>query len=149
MASYPPAGFYFAVRFSGAGHGQDTSFLEVSGIGSEIETTPYAEGGENRFAYALPKPVKHSPLTLKRGIAALDSPLVEWCRNTLEGGLAKRIVLRDLSVVLLDVAAAPLRSWSFRAAWPQSWNIDPFQADKNSVAIEKIVLAYTAIVRTA
>jgi phage tail-like protein len=149
MASYPPAGFYFAVRFSDREVGQDTSFLEVSGIGSEVETMSYAEGGENRFAYTLPKAIKHSPLTLKRGIADFSSPLVKWCRDTLEGGLSSQIELRELSVVLLDEKSDPLRRWDFSGVWPQSWNIDPFQADKNSVAIEKIVLAYTSIKRAA
>ena len=70
-----------------------------------------------------------------------------WCRNALENGFAKMIELRYLTVYLLDAKGQPLRGWSFRAAHPQSWAADPFQADKSSIAIEKIVLAYASMVR--
>ena len=48
----------------------------------DVETV--TEGGENRFVRQLPKGTKHSNLSLKRGIASMDSPLVIWCKATLE-----------------------------------------------------------------
>ena len=45
---YPLPAFYFKVTFSAKGD-EDAAFQEVSGIGSQIETEPYAEGGENTF----------------------------------------------------------------------------------------------------
>jgi phage tail-like protein len=142
-----PASFRFVVRFTDQNAGSDTSFLEVSGIGSEMDTTAYAEGGENRFVHALPVGVKHTPLVLKRGIADLDSPLVKWCRATLEGGFGQIIETRDLTVTLLDAKGDPLRGWSFFNAFPKSWQYDPFQGDKGSVAVEKITLSYTTMTR--
>jgi hypothetical protein len=47
---YPLPAFYFKVTFSAKGD-EDAAFQEVSGIGSQIETEPYAEGGENRFVH--------------------------------------------------------------------------------------------------
>lgn len=142
-----PAAFCFAVRI-GVSTGFDTSFQEVSGIGTELETMAYAEGGENRFAYSLPKAVKHQPLTLKRGVAGLNSSLVAWCKKVLENGLGQPIETHDITVSLLDFEGNALRSWSFANAYPQGWSIDPFVADKSAVAIEKVVLAYTAATRT-
>lgn len=142
-----PAAFRFVVRFAAPYSGVDTSFMEVSGISSEIETMPYAEGGENRFVHTLPKGVKHQPLTLKRGIASSDSHLFMWCRKVLENGLTERIETRDLTVSLLDFEENELRRWSFSNAYPQSWSIDPLQADKSALAIEKVVLAYTTASR--
>lgn len=147
MPSAMPASFQFAVRFAGDDAGNDTAFQEVSGIGSEMDTTVFAEGGESRFVHALPVGVKHTPLFLKRGIADLDSPLVKWCRATLEGGFAQIIETRDLTVALLDPNGNPLRQWSFGNAYPKSWTIDTFQADEGSVVIEKIVLAYATMTR--
>ena len=138
-----PAAFRFVVRFAAPYSGVDTSFTEVSGISSEIETMPYAEGGENRFVYTLPKGVKHQPLTLKRGIASSESHLVEWCRKVFQNGLNERIETRGLTVSLLDAEAKELRRWSFSDAYPQSWSVDPLLGDKSALAIEKIVLAYT------
>jgi len=140
-----PVTFRFVVRFAAPNSGDDTSFQEVSGISSELETMPYSEGGENRFIHALPKGVKHEPLTLKRGIAEKNSPLFKWCQKTLEGGLSDRIETRNLTVSLLDAEHNELRTWSISNAYPKSWSIDPLQAEKNAILIEKIVLAYTML----
>lgn len=142
MDLYPPTAFSFKVRFSPASGIDDVAFQEVGGIGPEMETEPYREGGENRFVHALPKGVKHPKLTLKRGVAAYDSPLVQWCRSTLEGGMAQRITPQLVLVYLLDESARPLRGWSFENAFPTRWQVDEFKADRNGIAIEKIELNY-------
>jgi len=145
---YPPAGFHFTVGFAGGWGGGDVSFQEVGGVGPEMEVEAYREGGENRFVHSLPKGVKHPKLTLKRGIADSRSELVTWCRDVLEGGLAQPITTRDVLLYLLDETGTPLRGWSFQGAYPCQWSVDPFQADKNAVAIEKIEMAYAASQRT-
>ena len=142
MDLYPPASFSFKVSFSPDSGIGDAAFQEVGGIGPEMETEPYHEGGENRFVHALPKGVRHQKLTLKRGVAAYDSMLVQWCRSTLEGGLAQRITPHLVLVYLLDASGNPLRGWSFENAFPTRWQVDEFKADRNAVAIEKIELNY-------
>jgi len=52
--TYLPTAFYFKLSFTGSGD-RDTSFQEVSGINQGLDTESYAEGGENRFLYELPK----------------------------------------------------------------------------------------------
>lgn len=142
----PLPAFYFRVGF-GPNRGGDASFQEVGGIGPEMETETYREGGENRFVHNLPKGVKHPKLTLKRGLAATDSDLVKWCRTVLSGPLSRRIQTQVVLVDLLDEEGDPVRSWSFDNAYPAHWSVDPFQADKNAIAIEKIELIYAASVR--
>ena len=141
---YPPRGFYFKVSFEPQFSEEDAAFQEVGGIGPELETDTYREGGENRFVYALPKGVKHPKLTLKRGIASFDSKLVTWCRETLEDGFIAKIERRTVRVDLLADPDTPLRGWSFEHAYPAHWSVDPFQAEKNGLAIEKIELNYLA-----
>jgi phage tail-like protein len=143
--AYPPAAFYFRVSF-GPGT-PDTAFQEAGGIGPEMETESYREGGENRFVYSLPKGVKHPKLTLKRGIAPNDSPLVKWCRETLEGGLANRITPKTVLLHLLGADGKSLRYWSFENAYPVHWTVDEFKADRNGVALEKIELSYAVSTR--
>ncbi len=139
---YPPSSFHFKVAFAATLGKTDTSFQKVSGIGSEIETEPVVEGGENRYVHQLPTKVKHPRLVLERGIANMTSPLVIWCRSVLEAGFIAPIVPMPISVFLLDENHAPLRAWSFANAYPVNWQVEAFASTKNEVAIEKIELNY-------
>jgi len=140
-SDYPLPAFHFKVVF--AGSLQDTSFQEVSGIGSKMETEPYQEGGENRFAHQLPKGATHGNLVLKRGVAGISSPLVRWCRDVLEGGLASSVATKTLLVSLLNESRLPVRGWSFARAFPVKWEVEAFNSTKNQVAIETIELSYS------
>jgi len=144
MSVYPPAGFQFTVQIAGSPEQDDATFQEVSGISPEIDAEIHREGGENRFVHALPKAATHPKLVLKRGIADQRSPLVRWCEAVLEAGLSGPIETKDLTLRLLDETGAPLRDWSFRAAYPVRWTVDSFQGDKARLAIETIELAYSA-----
>ncbi len=147
MDDYPPTAFHFKVGFGPSWGAGDASFQEVGGIGSEMETEPYREGGENRFVHALPKGVRHPKLSLKRGLAPYGSQLVSWCRGVLESGLGQRVPPRLVLVDLLDAKGQPLRSWSFENAYPVHWSVDPFQAERSALAIEKIELTYAVSTR--
>jgi phage tail-like protein len=148
MSDYPPVAFSFKVVIGVRGPDVDAAFQEASGIGPQMEIEAYREGGENRFVHSLPKGVKHPTLTLKRGVASKNSRLVQWCKSVLEGGLDEPILPQDIQVQLLDETGTDiLREWSFQNAYPTHWTVDPFQADKSAVAIEKIELSYAASTR--
>lgn len=142
MEGYPPSGFYFKVVLSATMGLADTSFKQVSGITTEIETEDVVEGGENRYVHQLPKKVKHPKLVLKRGIASLTSPLVIWCKSVLEADFILPIVTMPIVVYLMDENSLPLRAWSFSNAYPVKWEVDAFESMKNEVAVETIELAY-------
>jgi len=145
----PPVAFHFSVSFSGfVPPVLDTSFQEVSGLESEIETTPLVEGGENTFVHQLPTKVKHPNLVLKRGLTSQLSGLVYWCRSTLEDGFAQPITTKDMSVKLLNASGIPVAFWSITNAYPVRWTIGGFDAMKNELAIETIELAYNTIQRS-
>lgn len=139
----PPPAFSFRVSFGNWALKDETAFQEVSGINTEVETEEVVEGGENRYVQRLPKGVKHSPLELKRGVGALNSPLVTWCRQIMEGEFTGQIMTTPLTVYLMDINGMPLRGWLFADAFPIKWDIEAFNSTKNEVAIEKIVLTYT------
>ena len=142
-SAYPPSAFYFKVVFAATLGMTDTSFQEVTGITSQIETVPVVEGGENRYVHKLPKGVSHPNLVLKRGIAEMDSPLVVWCRSILEGDFVAPIVPMPLLVMLMNENKVPIRTWSFANTYPVKWEVDSFNSTKNQVAIETIELSYT------
>lgn len=141
--------FQFGVRFVGQGPDIDASFQELAGIGPEMQTEPYHEGGEARFPHQLPKAVKHPRLTLKRGVALIDSKLVAWCRETLEGGLGVAIKPAGLEVTLLDGSGNPLRQWTLTDAYPVRLQIEPFASIKAEWVIEQIEIAYAVAQRKA
>ncbi|WP_267221337.1 phage tail protein [Dyella silvae] len=143
-----PAAFQFTVSIGSESSSVDSSFQEVSGLELSMEVDELREGGENRFMHQLPTGVKQKRLTLKRGIASMDSPLVGWCKRTLEAGLSVKIKLAPVTVKLLDAKGNPLRTWSFTQAYPVRWEIDNFQSTKNEVALETIEFAYQEMRRS-
>lgn len=143
-----PAAFQFTVRIGDNASGVDSSFQEVSGLEVSMDVDELREGGENRFMHQLPTGVKQKRLTLKRGVAPMDSPLVGWCKETLELGLQEPIKPALVIVRLLDANAKPLRAWSFANAYPVRWEIDNFNSTRNEVALETIELAYQFATRS-
>lgn len=143
----PPTAFHFSVNVGILPLPIDCSFQEVSGLDQTMETEAVREGGENRFVHQLPLGVKQGRLSLKRGVALIASPLVLWCKETLEGGLTRRIVPMPVMVRLKGTTFIPLRVWVLDTAYPVRWEVQPFGSAKNELAIEHIELAYTTCTR--
>lgn len=150
---YPTAfSFYFNVSVENSTDHTDAAFRDVSGLVAEMDTETYLEGGENTMAYRLPKGMKYQNLVLSRGVASRSSPLVKWCIETLQGGLAGRIQTKALIISLLgpgtkESEARPLHSWTVVNAYPVKWQAESFNAEKSEVAIEKIEFAFTHFYR--
>lgn len=141
MADYPLPAFHFSVCIGL--NLAETSFRDVEGIGTGLETEAFESGGENRYQQMLPTKVRQSELVVKRGVAAMTSPLVLWCKASLEAGLSVRITTMPISVSLLDENRAPVRNWHFANAYPVDWSVDAFSSMNNEVAIEQVKFAYT------
>lgn len=142
-----PVAFYFKVTFQNPSGITDTSFQEVSGISTEMNTEDIQEGGENRFVHKVPKGMKHGNLVLKRGVADMKSPLIKWCLKVLEGDLGEAISPQTIEVSLLDESGSAIRSWSITNAFPVKWEVDNFDAKKNDVVIETLEFTYTYLKR--
>ncbi len=138
---YPPVGFRFSVNI-GLTSGVDASFAEVSGISAQLTTEEIIEGGENRFKHRFPSQLSYTPLVLKRGVADSSSPLLTWINNTFSFGLTVPLILRDITLNLLNEKNAPLMSWVFEGAYPIKYDISGLKADSNQIAIETIELSY-------
>ncbi|WP_341366040.1 phage tail protein [Yoonia sp. BS5-3] len=146
----PPVAFHFSVVFIGfVPPVPDMAFQEVSGLETSLELESLEEGGENRFVHQLPKPAKRSNLKLKRGMTTAASGLVQWCRSSLEGGLAEPIIPKDMTVSLLNEMRIPVAVWSIGNAFPVKWTVSDLDAMKNELAFETIELAYTTLQRMA
>lgn len=140
---YPPVAFYFRLSFDGAASGSDASFKEVSGITMEMGTEEITEGGNNNFKHRVPTSVKFSNLVLKRGLVPKDSAVIQWCLDTLGGGLDKAIQTKTIMVSLLDEKGNPLNSWSFANAWPVKWSASDLNSMNNELVIETLEFSYS------
>lgn len=136
---YPPEGFYFALSFQG----EQTGFIEVSGITMEMETDEIVAGGENGFVHRVPARTRFQNLILKRGITSSNSELFTWCQNTLDGSLSNPISPQNISVHLLNTNGDNLMNWNFYNAYPLKFSVDALSAENNEVLIETLELAYT------
>lgn len=116
----------------------DIMFQEISGLTSTIETEPVREGGENRFTHQLPKGVKFSDLTFKRG-KIIGSGLIPWCRDAVQNFKFKPT---NVTIALLNDLHIPISAWYVVNAYPVEWSVSGFNANENSVVMETIKLKY-------
>ncbi len=143
----PPVSFYFKVVFQGTPKIEDAAFMEVSGLQEELEVMELQEGGENGYFHKLPKRAKHGNLVLRRALEALDNPLEQWVKDTLESGFAKRITPRNIVVMLLGADGKALRCWWCSNAYPVKWEVSAFSSQENKLAIETLELCYNLLER--
>lgn len=136
---YPPVSFYYLVSFNGIGDGTiDTRFQSVSGLGAEVQTETFKEGGENRFEHIVPVRANYTNLTLKRGLVK-DSELITWFTDTFDTMQVQPVTI---DIILLNENGEPLVSWNVVHAWPKKWSISDFDAEQNAIAIETLELHY-------
>jgi phage tail-like protein len=142
LTKQPPAGFHFAVIFFIGGtvpNALDLRFKKVAGLGSEVETMTYKEGGENLYTHRLPNRISYSNLILERGMV-IGSPLnIEF--NAAMSNY--RFNPGNTLVALLDDDAQPLAAWLFLKTYPVKWSVSDLAADVNGLVIETMELAYT------
>ena len=140
LLPYPPVGFHFAVAFEMLQNplGNDGRFQEVSGLEVEMEMETFNEGGQNRFAWQLPKRARYSDLVLKRGMF-MGSGVVLWCQNAFENFVFEPT---NIIIALLNNLHVPIQAWYVVNAIPKKWSISNFNAAESSVVIESITLSY-------
>lgn len=141
-----PVAFYFNVKLMGLCC-SDTSFMEVSGLSTKIDTEKYKEGGNLSYVYNLPIGIKYENLVLKRGISAMTSVFSQWCYVNLMSPGMSGVVTAELEVNLLDKDNCPLRTWYFTNAYPVKWSVDQLNSKKNDLAIETIEICYSYATR--
>ncbi|QIE59779.1 phage tail protein [Rasiella rasia] len=141
---YPPISFYFKLSFSGVIGAEDPSFTEVAGISMEMGVEEIIEGGNNNFKHRVPTSVKFSNLVLKRGLVPKNSEVISWCKEILEGGLAKDVETKDIIVQLINENGDPLKSWSFINALPVKCEVSSFNSIHKEILIESLEFAYNS-----
>ncbi len=141
----PPVSYNFAVTFGffDSFRPEDTYFSEISGISAELEVEEKKEGGFNDWVYHLPKGTKGSRITLKRGLASVNSELIKWCFNTIHFDKTK-VETKQMVISLLDKNQYwPRMTWAFYNVLPVKWEMSDFNAKESNIAIESIELVFS------
>lgn len=141
-SEYPIPGFRFAVTITGILPVENSSFIEAYGFGAQIEVDQVGSGGQNGFKYPLPSNTSFSNLVLKHGIMPSESPLVDWCMDTVRFGASSGVRTMPLTLHLMNDQGLPARSWNFVDAYPVRYLTSEFKSTDNSVAIETLEFAY-------
>ena len=133
------ASFYFVVLYKG----EKIAFQEITGIAEELNSEEVVCGGENRFKYKLPTIATSQNLVLKRALVPVASKLVDWCKNSIGGGLAGKIETADISVNLLDTNGDVCMKWTFYKAYPVRYSFSDLKSQESELVIESMEMAYT------
>ncbi len=139
--SSPIRGFRFTANFEGLGI---TSFREVQGFSSEVDSTEYREGG---FGYLtkrkLPGLVNYGDITLTKGLYS-NPILYNFFNDFLEGNNFTPV---NAVITIYDNAGNPTASWSVINAWPKQYSSTDLNAEDSAILIETLVLAHEGIKR--
>jgi len=135
----PITGFHFLVTFELFPQTPfDVRFQDVSGLSMSMATETISEGGENRFQHKLPTRASFSDITLKRGLF-VHTELYKWCKKAIEDFEFQPL---NLVISLLDENHIPVHVWRVFNAIPTKWELSSFNAEKNEVVIETMVITY-------
>ena len=138
VSKHPLTDFRFLVEIKGL---VVAGFSEVSGLQQEIDTEDYIEGG-NDFVHKLPKGIKHSNLTLKRGMTDSDI-LWMWYQKTADAILYKKPVpLMNIYIVILNETGEESWRFFFKDTYPIKWTGPELRGTGNSVAIEALEIVH-------
>jgi phage tail-like protein len=141
----PIPGFRFAVQI---GEGGDRAaagwFTECSGLTIERTLFTHQEGGVNAYVHQLPDRIKHTNITLKRGVG--DAALWRWFAGEGDAGLYEgKVEYRNVTIILYNVDRTEAMRWNVDRAYPVKWNGPSLQAGGNQVAIETLELVHHGI----
>jgi phage tail-like protein len=132
----PVAELRFKVDLPGISIGR---FRECTGIGVEIETKEYMEGGSNEFVHKLPTRVKYQNIVLKRGVTHEDA-LLKWfwdSRNSVQR--------KEMTITLLGPGTKTVRTWAFLNAYPVKWTGPNLNASSNQIATESLEIVHNGL----
>jgi phage tail-like protein len=133
-------GFFLELQGERAGY-----FTKVSGLGLQVDSIEYREGGMPSTVYKLPGRTRVKDIELSYGITQSDK--LARIIDTVVQGKAQRF---NCSVVLLGSdGQTEVARWNLGNAWLREFEVADFDALGTDVLIERIVLAAETLERAA
>ena len=130
--NWPLPKFYFMVDW---GSTMNIPFQEVSGLNIEAKPIEYRHVNSSVFSgINMPGLVKHSSVTMKKGVFANDNSFWDWY-NKIKMNTIER---QNVVIKLLDEAGNPAMTWTLLNAWATKFSSTDMKSDGNEVAVESI-----------
>jgi phage tail-like protein len=118
-------------------------FSRCSGLGFAYDVDDYREGGERAFTHRLRGAVRHSNLTLERGVTD-ETALLDWFFASHQ-----QHQRRTVTVFLLGDDGRRVRHWAFDGALPLRWQGPELDAGSTGAAVESLEIAHEGLVMTS
>ena len=115
-------------------------FTQVQGLSAQVDVMEYPEGGRNDYVHKLPTRIKHTNLTLKRGLTS-EGALLTWLKETVV-----KAKPAEMSLTLFDYEGEPIQTWSFAGAYPVKWTGPDANAGGNEMMTESLEIAHQGAV---
>ena len=115
-------------------------FTQVQGLSAQVDVMEYPEGGRNNYVHKLPTRIKHTNLTLKKGLTT-QGGMLEWLVKTVVNAEPS-----EMTLTLCDYEGKPIRIWSFAGAYPVKWTGPDANAGGNEMMTETLEIAHLGAV---
>ncbi|GCD97725.1 phage tail protein [Embleya hyalina] len=116
------------------------AFHTCSGLGAEVETEQYAEGGNNGFAWQLPGRITWSNITLTRPVTADTTKIARWLNEIIQ-----RVEPKDGEIVALKPDLERIISWQVLGIVPVRWQGPSFDPANSQAAVESLEIAHEGL----
>jgi len=139
QTSYPTTEFYFQL----SANGEQTPFLKVEGISTEVALEESLKEGENPFKYRLPSIPKGGKLILKNGRAKKGSKLMQWCAKNMNNEAGTPVNLSNVALHLKDTRGRSLVEWTLHNAYPVNNHVATQKSRTKVSLIQDLELAFS------
>lgn len=119
-------------------------FNTCSGLGIEVVTQTYNEGGNNGYVHTLPTRLNYPNVQLTRPLVPESADVTNWI-NTIMTGIQRP----TMEICALRADKSLIVRWSLSNALPTKWTSPPFDPGKGEVALEQIEIAYSGFTASA
>lgn len=139
----PYGAYNFVVTITGVsddGVAVSGSFVEASGLNTEISPIEYRNGSEDITVRKIPGLKKFESITLKRG-ATGDIDFWNWIRTAMNG----QVLRADGSIALLDENRQEVMRWNITRAWPCKYTGPGLNATNNEIAMETLEICHEGL----
>ena len=131
--------YYFVVEIEGE---RFAHFRSATGLKSEGEVVPLAEGGWNAAEHKLVGRTKYPNIVLKQGFAGPEMWRKRQRYISDTTGDLKRF---DGAIVQMGPGGKAVATWTFTNAWVSKWEAPDLDAGKNEIAIETIEIVHEGL----
>jgi phage tail-like protein len=138
MASAPldvGTSVHFTLTIDNQAMGQ---FNTCSGLGVQVETETFREGGNNAYAYVLPTRLSFTNVQLTRALVPESAEITNWI-NTITTGIQPSTV----EICALRSDKTLIIRWTLYNALPTRWTAPQFDPRQGDVAYETVEIAYS------